>query len=113
VSRVQVAAQCPFGAVQGVSSRGVGGSGHGYNSLFQPVGRALKVDKLTFAIRVSDSSWHPVLPGRPLSSVGHAAPVSVSVSCFVFRVSCFVFEGLGLRVEGPATVEKSGNVLVV
>jgi len=29
-------------------------------------GKALKVNKLTFAIRASDSSWHPGLPGRPL-----------------------------------------------
>ena len=27
---------------------------------------ALKVDRLTFIIRTSDSSWHPGLPGRPL-----------------------------------------------
>jgi hypothetical protein len=51
----------------GVSSRGVGGFGHGYNSLRKPAGRALKVKKLTFTIRASDSSWHPGLPGRPLS----------------------------------------------
>ena len=29
-------------------------------------GEALKVSKLTFTIRASDSSWHPGLPGRPL-----------------------------------------------
>ena len=29
-------------------------------------GGTLKVDKLTFAIRASDSCWHPGLPGRPL-----------------------------------------------
>ena len=28
-------------------------------------GDALKVNKLTFTIRTSDSSWHPGLPGRP------------------------------------------------
>ena len=31
-------------------------------------GAALKVNKLTFTIRASDSSWHPRLPGRPLST---------------------------------------------
>ena len=29
---------------------------------------ALKVNKLTFIIRASDSSWHPGLPWRPLFS---------------------------------------------
>ena len=29
-------------------------------------GKALKVNALTFAIRASDSSWHPGLPRRPL-----------------------------------------------
>jgi len=29
-------------------------------------GEALKVNKPTFTIRASDSSWHPGLPGRPL-----------------------------------------------
>ena len=46
-----------------VSSRGIGGSDHRYNSLLKPAGEG---DKLTFTIRASDSSWHPGLPGRPL-----------------------------------------------
>ena len=29
-------------------------------------GGALKVKKMTFTIRASNSSWHPGLPGRPL-----------------------------------------------
>jgi len=29
-------------------------------------GKALKINKLTFTIRASDSTWHPGLPGRPL-----------------------------------------------
>ena len=33
-------------------------------------GEALKVNELTFTIRASDSSWHPGLPGRPLSPGG-------------------------------------------
>ena len=32
---------------------------------FSRRGEALKVNKLTFIIRASDSSWHPGLPGRP------------------------------------------------
>ena len=46
-----------------MSSRGIGGSGHGYSRR----GEALKVNKLTFSIRASDSSWHPELHGRPQS----------------------------------------------
>ena len=50
-----------------ISSRGVGGSGHGYsNLLHRRRGGALTVNKLTFTIRASDSAWHPELPGRPL-----------------------------------------------
>ena len=66
-----------------VSSRGVGGSGHGYNSLLKPAGEALQVNKVTFTIRASDSPWHPGLPGRPsfplefreVYPVVHNAPV--------------------------------------
>ena len=43
----------PGGAL---SRRGIGRSGHGYSSLLKPAGEALKVHKLTFTIRASDSS---------------------------------------------------------
>ena len=42
-------------------------------------GEALKVNKLTFTIRASDSSWHPGLPGRPLfSGDGKEVPGMIS-----------------------------------
>jgi len=55
-----------------VSSRGVGGSG-----LLKPVGVALKVNKLTFTIRVSDFSWNPGSQGA-LCCVSHSCCVSQS-----------------------------------
>ena len=57
-----------------VSSRGVGGYGHGYNNLLKPAGEALRVNKLTFTICASDSSWHPGIPGRPLFAAGMEIP---------------------------------------
>ena len=40
----------------------------------EPSSEALQVNKLIFAIRASDSSWHPGLPGRPLFAAGLEIP---------------------------------------
>ena len=45
-----------------VSDRGIGGSGHGYNTSLIPVGGGLKVNELTFT---SDFAWHPGLQRAP------------------------------------------------
>ena len=52
-------------------------------------GEALKVKKLTFTIRASDSSWHPGLPGRPL----------------------FPESATNRRTEGPSSCFDSGKVV--
>ena len=52
-------------------------------------GKALKVNKLTFTIRASDSAWHPGLPGCPLSprpSAGSRAASPVEGDALVMHL---------------------------
>ena len=57
------AASAAYRTTWSVDSRGIGGVGYRFISSLKP---ALKVKRLTFPIRASDSSWHPRLPGCPL-----------------------------------------------
>ena len=59
-------------------------------------GEALEVEKLTFTIRASDSSWHPGLPWRPVANVPFH-PLCHDVVVPVWRQR---FQGVGLGIWG-------------